>query len=351
MQFDRGYLSPYFVTDPERMEVAFENAYILINEKKISSMKDVLPLLEQIAKNGKPLLIVAEDIEGEALATLVVNKLRGTLQVAAVKAPGFGDRRKAMLQDIATVTGGKAITEDLGIKLENVQISDLGQAKKITIDKDNTTIIEGRGKHSDVEGRVKEIRGQIEKTTSDYDREKLQERLAKLVGGVAVIKVGAATETEMKEKKARVEDAMHATRAAVEEGIVPGGGVALARCVSTLDKLKVEGDEQIGVNIVRRALVEPLRQIAENSGEEGAIVLGKVNDSKENNFGYNALTGDYEDLVKAGVLDPTMVVRTALQNAGSIAALMLTTEALVADITEEKKGAPAGGLGGMGDMY
>jgi len=352
MQFDRGYLSPYFVTDPERMEVAFENTYILIHEKKISSMKDILPLLEQISKSGKPLLIIAEDIEGEALATLVVNKLRGTLQVAAVKAPGFGDRRKAMLQDIATLTGGKAITEDLGIKLENVKMEDLGQAKKVTIDKDNTTIIEGKGKHADVEGRVKEIRGQIDKTTSDYDREKLQERLAKLVGGVAVIKVGAATETEMKEKKARVEDAMHATRAAVEEGIVPGGGVALSRCVSALDKLKVEGDEQIGVNIVKRALVEPLRQIAENSGEEGAIVLGKVNDSKDNNFGYNALTGDYEDLVKAGVLDPTKVVRIALQNAGSIASLMLTTEALVAEIQEETKGAPApGGRGGMGDMY
>jgi chaperonin GroEL len=352
MQFDRGYLSPYFVTDPERMEVAFENAYILINEKKISSMKDVLPLLEQIAKSGKPLLIVAEDIEGEALATLVVNKLRGTLQVAGVKAPGFGDRRKAMLQDIATLTGGRAITEDLGIKLENVKIEDLGQAKKVTIDKDNTTIIEGKGKHADVEGRVKEIRGQIDKTTSDYDREKLQERLAKLVGGVAVIKVGAATETEMKEKKARVEDAMHATRAAVEEGIVPGGGVALARCIPALDKLKLEGDEQIGANIVKRALQEPLRQIAENAGEEGAIVLGKVNDSKDNNFGYNALTGEYEDLVKAGVLDPTKVVRTALTNAGSIAALMLTTEALVADITEEKKGvSAAGGHGGMGDMY
>jgi len=352
MQFDRGYLSPYFVTDPERMEVAFENTYILIHEKKISSMKDILPLLEQISKSGKPLLIIAEDIEGEALATLVVNKLRGTLQVAAVKAPGFGDRRKAMLQDIATLTGGKAITEDLGIKLENVKMEDLGQAKKVTIDKDNTTIIEGKGKHADVEGRVKEIRGQIDKTTSDYDREKLQERLAKLVGGVAVIKVGAATETEMKEKKARVEDAMHATRAAVEEGIVPGGGVALARCVSALDKLKVEGDEQIGVNIVKRALVEPLRQIAENAGEEGAIVLGKVNDSKDNNFGYNALTGDYEDLVKAGVLDPTKVVRIALQNAGSIASLMLTTEALVAEIQEETKGAPApGGRGGMGDMY
>jgi chaperonin GroEL len=354
MQFDRGYLSPYFVTDPERMEVSLENAYILINEKKISSMKDLLPLLEQIAKSGKPLLIVAEDVEGEALATLVVNKLRGTLQVAAVKAPGFGDRRKAMLQDIATLTGGKAITEDLGIKLENVQMSDLGQAKKITVDKDNTTIVEGKGKHSEIEGRVKEIRSQIDKTTSDYDREKLQERLAKLVGGVAVIKVGAATETEMKEKKARVEDAMHATRAAVEEGIVPGGGVALARSAAVLDKLKLEGDEQIGVNVVRRALVEPLRQIAENAGEEGAIVLGKVNDSKDNNFGYNALTGEYEDLVKAGVLDPTKVVRTALQNAGSIASLMLTTEALVAEIPEEKKGAPAGGGhggGGMEGMY
>src|SRR3989454_849706 len=352
MQFDRGYLSPYFVTDPERMEATLENAYILINEKKISSMKDVLPLLEQIAKSSKPLLIVAEDVEGEALATLVVNKLRGTLQVCAVKAPGFGDRRKAMLQDIAILTGGKAITEDLGIKLENVQMSDLGQAKKITVDKDNTTLIEGKGKHNEIEGRVKEIRSQVEKTTSDYDREKLQERLAKLVGGVAVIKVGAATETEMKEKKARVEDAMHATRAAVEEGIVPGGGVALSRCVGALDKLKAEGDEQIGINVVKRALVEPLRQIAENSGEEGAIVLGKVNDSKDNNYGYNALTGEYEDLVKAGVLDPTKVVRTALQNAGSIASLMLTTEALVAEIPEEKKGAPMpGGHGGMGDMY
>jgi chaperonin GroEL len=351
MQFDRGYLSPYFVTDPERMEVAFENAYVLIHEKKISSMKDILPLLEQISKGGKPLVIIAEDIEGEALATLVVNKLRGTLQVAAVKAPGFGDRRQAMLQDIATLTGGKAITEDLGIKLENVKIEDLGQAKKITIDKDNTTIIEGKGKRGDVEGRVKEIRGQIEKTTSDYDREKLQERLAKLVGGVAVIKVGAATETEMKETKARVEDAMHATRAAVEEGIVPGGGVALARCATALSKLKLEGDEQIGVNIVKRALQEPLRQIAENAGEEGAIVLGKVLESKDPNFGYNALTGEYEDLVKAGVLDPTKVVRTALTNAGSIAALMLTTEALVADIKEETTGAPAGGRGGMGDGY
>ncbi|GAC1430713.1 MAG: chaperonin GroEL [Terriglobales bacterium] len=354
MQFDRGYLSPYFVTDPERMEVSLENAYILINEKKISSMKDLLPLLEQIAKSGKPLVIIAEDVEGEALATLVVNKLRGTLQVAAVKAPGFGDRRKAMLQDIATLTGGKAITEDLGIKLENVQIADLGQAKKITIDKDNTTIVEGKGKHGDIEGRVKEIRSQIDKTTSDYDREKLQERLAKLVGGVAVIKVGAATETEMKEKKARVEDAMHATRAAVEEGIVPGGGVALARSAKALDGLKLQGDEQIGVNIVKRAIQEPLRQIAENAGEEGAIVLGKVLDAKDPNYGYNAFSDQYEDLVKAGVLDPTKVVRTALQNAGSIASLMLTTEALVSEIPEEKKNAPMGGGhggGGMEGMY
>jgi chaperonin GroEL len=353
MQFDRGYLSPYFVTDPERMEAALENAYILIHEKKISSMKDLLPLLEQIAKGGKPLLIIAEDVEGEALATLVVNKLRGTLQVAAVKAPGFGDRRKAMLQDIAILTGGKAITEDLGIKLENVQVQDLGQAKKITIDKDNTTVVEGKGKHSEIEGRVKEIRSQIDKTTSDYDREKLQERLAKLVGGVAVIKVGAATETEMKEKKARVEDAMHATRAAVEEGIVPGGGVALARCATALDKVKAEGDEQIGINIVKRAITEPLRMIAENAGEEGAVILGKVLDSKENNYGFNAFSNEYEDLVKAGVLDPTKVVRTALQNAGSIASLMLTTEALIAEIPEKKEApAPGGGHGGgMGDMY
>ncbi len=353
MQFDRGYLSPYFVTDPERMEVALENAYILIYEKKISSMKDLLPLLEQIAKGGKPLLIVAEDVEGEALATLVVNKLRGTLQVAAVKAPGFGDRRKAMLQDIAILTGGKAITEDLGIKLENVQIQDLGQAKKITIDKDNTTVVEGKGKHAEIEGRVKEIRSQVEKTTSDYDREKLQERLAKLVGGVAVIKVGAATETEMKEKKARVEDAMHATRAAVEEGIVPGGGVALARCAATLDKVKAEGDEQIGINIVKRAITEPLRQIVENAGEEGAVILGKVLESKESNYGFNAFSNEYEDLVKAGVLDPTKVVRTALQNAGSIASLMLTTEALVAEIPEKKEAPMPGGHGGggMGDMY
>src|SRR5216110_124976 len=291
MQFDKGYLSPYFVTNAEEMEVVLDNPYILIHEKKISSLKDMLPLLEKVAKAGRPLLIIAEDVEGEALATLVVNKLRGTLQVAAVKAPGFGDRRKAMLQDVAILTGGKAITEDLGIKLENVKIEDLGQAKKITIDKDNTTIIEGKGKKGDVEGRVKEIRGQIEKTTSDYDREKLQERLAKLVGGVAVIKVGAATETEMKEKKARVEDAMHATRAAVEEGIVPGGGVALARCATVLEKVKADGDEQIGINIVKRAITEPLRQIVENAGEEGAVVLGKVNDSKDNNYGYNAQSG------------------------------------------------------------
>ena len=353
MQFDRGYLSPYFVTDPERMEAVLENAYILIHEKKISSMKDLLPLLEQIAKSGKPLLIIAEDVEGEALATLVVNKLRGTLQTVAVKAPGFGDRRKAMLQDIAILTGGKAITEDLGIKLENVQINDLGQAKKLTVDKDNTTIVEGKGKSAEIEGRVKEIRSQIEKTTSDYDREKLQERLAKLVGGVAVIKVGAATETEMKEKKARVEDAMHATRAAVEEGIVPGGGVALVRCIAAVDALKLEGDELTGARIVKRALEEPLRQIVENAGEEGAIVVGKVNESKDPNFGYNAQTGHYEDLVKAGVIDPTKVTRTALQNAGSIASLMLTTEAMVAEIPEEKKepAMPGGHGGGMGGMY
>ena len=352
MQFDRGYLSPYFVTDPERMEAVLENPYILIHEKKISSMKDLLPLLEQIAKGGRPLVIIAEDVEGEALATLVVNKLRGTLNVAAVKAPGFGDRRKAMLQDIAILTGGKAITEDLGIKLENVQMGDLGQAKKVTIDKDNTTIVEGKGKASDIEGRVKEIRSQVEKTTSDYDREKLQERLAKLVGGVAVIKVGAATETEMKEKKARVEDAMHATRAAVEEGIVPGGGVALLRCSDAIDALKLEGDEKIGANIVRRALEEPLRQIVANAGEEGAVVIGKLRESKDTSLGYNAQTSKFEDMVKAGVIDPTKVTRTALQNAGSIASLMLTTEALVSEIPEEKKepAMPHGG-GGMGGMY
>jgi chaperonin GroEL len=355
MQFDRGYLSPYFVTDPERMECVLENALILINEKKISSMKDLLPLLEQIAKLGKPLLIIAEDVEGEALATLVVNKLRGTLQCAAVKAPGFGDRRKAMLEDIAVLTGGKAITEDLGIKLENVKIEDLGKAKKVTIDKDNTTLVEGAGKASEIEGRVKQIRQQIENTTSDYDREKLQERLAKLVGGVAVIKVGAATETELKEKKARVEDAMHATRAAVEEGIVPGGGAALLRALPALEKIKAEGDELVGVGIVRRALEEPARQIAHNAGFEGAVVIGKIRDSKDEHFGFNADTGEYVDLVKAGVIDPAKVTRLALQNAASIAGLMLTTEALVAELKEDDKKAAAaggpGGPGGMGGMY
>jgi chaperonin GroEL len=350
MQFDRGYLSPYFVTDPERMECVLEDARILIHEKKISSMKDLLPLLEQIAKMGKPLVIIAEDVEGEALATLVLNKLRGTLQCCAVKAPGFGDRRKAMLEDIAVLTGGKAITEDLGLKLENVRVEDLGAAKKIRVDKDNTTIVEGSGKASEIEGRVKQIRRQVEETTSDYDREKLQERLAKLVGGVAVIKVGAATETELKEKKARVEDAMHATRAAVEEGIVPGGGVALLRCLAPLEKLKVQGDEAIGVNIVRRALEEPLRQISQNAGHEGAVVVGRVRESAEPHFGFDADKGEFTDLVKAGVIDPAKVTRLALQNAASIAALMLTTEALVAEIRdEEKKGAamPPGGPGGM----
>jgi chaperonin GroEL len=353
MQFDRGYLSPYFITDPERMECILENALILIHEKKISSMKDLLPLLEQIAKLGKPLLIIAEEVEGEALATLVVNKLRGTLQCAAVKAPGFGDRRKAMLEDIAVLTGGKAITEDLGIKLENVKIEDLGKAKKITIDKDNSTIVEGAGKAGEIEGRVKQIRQQVESTTSDYDREKLQERLAKLVGGVAVIKVGAATETELKEKKARVEDAMHATRAAVEEGIVPGGGTALLRALTALDKIKADGDELVGVGIVKRALEEPARQIAHNAGYEGAVVIGKIRDSKDDHFGFNADSGEYVDLVKAGVIDPAKVTRLALQNAASIAGLMLTTEALVAEVKEEEKKAAAGapGPGGMGGMY
>jgi len=352
MQFDRGYLSPYFITDPERMECVLENALILIHEKKISSMKDLLPLLEQIAKLGKPLLIIAEDVEGEALATLVVNKLRGTLQCAAVKAPGFGDRRKAMLEDIAVLTGGKAITEDLGIKLENVKIEDLGKAKKVTIDKDNSTIVEGAGKAGEIEGRVKQIRQQIEITTSDYDREKLQERLAKLVGGVAVIKVGAATETELKEKKARVEDAMHATRAAVEEGIVPGGGAALLRALPALEKIKADGDEHVGVGIVKRALEEPARQIALNAGFEGAVVIGKIRDSKDEHFGFNADSGEYVDLVKAGVIDPAKVTRLALQNAASIAGLMLTTEALVAELKEEeKKAAAPGGPGGMGGMY
>src|SRR5690242_9827439 len=354
MQFDRGYLSPYFVTDPERMECVLEDARILIHEKKISSMKDLLPLLEQIAKMGKPLLIIAEDVEGEALATLVVNKLRGTLQTCAVKAPGFGDRRKAMLEDIAILTGGKPITEDLGIKLENIKVEDLGKAKKVTIDKDNTTIVEGAGKASAIEGRVKQIRSQVENTTSDYDKEKLQERLAKLVGGVAVIKVGAATETEMKEKKARVEDAMHATKAAVEEGIVPGGGVALVRGSKALDSLKLEGDQLVGMQIIRRAIEEPMRHIATNAGAEGSIVVAKVKEMKNQDEGFNAATEAYEDLVKAGVIDPAKVTRLALQNAASIAGLMLTTEALVAELKEDdKKAAAAGapGAGGMGGMY
>jgi chaperonin GroEL len=351
MQFDRGYLSPYFVTDPERMECVLENCLILIHEKKISTMKDLLPVLEQVAKMGRPLLIVAEEVEGEALATLVVNKLRGTLQAAAVKAPGFGDRRKAMLEDLAILTGGKAITEDLGIKLENLHVEDLGKAKKIVIDKDNTTIVEGAGKSSAIDGRVKQLRTQIDETTSDYDREKLQERLAKLVGGVAVIKVGAATETEMKEKKARVEDAMHATRAAVEEGIVPGGGVALLRAVPALDKLKLDGDEQIGVNIVKRALEEPLRIIATNAGFEGAIVIGKVRESKDPNLGFNAATEEYADMIAAGILDPAKVTRSALQNAASIASLMLTTEALVAEIPEEEKASAGPGGPGGPPMY
>ena len=356
MQFDRGYLSPYFVTDPDRMEVVLENPIILIHEKKISSMKDLLPLLEQVSRLSRPLLVVAEDVEGEALATLVVNKLRGTLQGAAVKAPGFGDRRKAMLEDIAILTNGKAITEDLGLKLENIGVEDLGTAKKVTIDKDNTTIVEGAGTQQAIAGRVKQIRAQIEETTSDYDREKLQERLAKLVGGVAVIKVGAATETEMKEKKARVEDAMHATKAAVEEGIVPGGGVALLRGAGALEKLELQQDQQIGVNILRRALEEPMRWISQNAGFEGSIVVQRVREAKTNNEGFNAQTETYEDLVKAGVIDPTKVVRTALQNAGSIASLLLTTEALIAEIPEEKPeapgaGGPPPGMGGMGGMY
>ena len=350
MQFDRGYLSPYFVTDPDRMECVLENALILIHEKKISTMKDLLPLLEQVAKMGRPLLIIAEEVEGEALATLVVNKLRGTLQAAAVKAPGFGDRRKAMLEDIAILTGGKSLTEDLGIKLENVHIEDLGKAKKVVIDKDNTTLVEGAGKSQAIEGRVKQLRTQIDDSTSDYDREKLQERLAKLVGGVAVIKVGAATETEMKEKKARVEDAMHATRAAVEEGIVPGGGVAFIRAIPALEKLKLDSDEQIGVNIVKRSLEEPLRMIASNAGHEGAVVLGKVKEAKDANLGFDAASEEYTDMISAGILDPAKVARTALQNAASISALMLTTEALVSEIPEEEK-APAGPPGGGPPMY
>jgi chaperonin GroEL len=357
MQFDRGYLSPYFVTDPEKMVVSLEDPYILINEKKISNMKDLLPILEQVAKMGKPLMIIAEDVDGEALATLVVNKLRGTLQVAAVKAPGFGDRRKAMLEDVAILTGGQVVSEDLGIKLENLTANDLGRAKRISIDKDNTTIVDGAGSRSALEGRVKQIRSQIDETTSDYDREKLQERLAKLIGGVAVINVGAATETEMKEKKARVEDALNATRAAVEEGIVPGGGVALVRCLPALDKIRIKADQKLGIKVIMRAIEEPLRQIANNAGVEGSVVIDKVKNG-EGPFGYNAETDNYEDLMGAGVIDPTKVVRLALQNAGSVASLMLTTQAMVAEKPEEKPeampgGAPgmgAGGMGGMGGM-
>ena len=354
MQFDQGYLSPYFVTDTERMEVVLEEPYILIHEKKISAMKDLLPLLEASARASKPLLIIAEEVEGEALATLVVNKIRGTLSGAAVKAPGYGDRRKAMLEDIAILTGGKALTEDLGIKLENVQLRDLGRAKRVVIDKENTTIIEGAGKSGEIQGRIGQLKKQIEGTDSDYDREKLQERLAKLAGGVALIHVGAATETEMKEKKARVEDALHATRAAVEEGIVPGGGVSLLRAVTALDRLKLKGDEQIGADIIRRALEEPIRQIAENAGEEGAVVVQRVREEK-NSFGFNAETGDFEDLLDAGIIDPKKVTRSALQNASSIASLLITTEAIITEIPEEEK-APAmpGGMppgGGMGGMY
>jgi len=351
MQFDRGYLSPYFVTDAERQECVLADAHILIFEKRINSMKNLITLLEHVVKLSQPLLIIAEDVEGEALATLVVNKLRGTLQCAAVKAPGFGDRRRAMLEDIAVLTGGKCISEDLGINLENVKIEDLGHAKKIIIDKDNTTIIEGAGKNTEIESRIKQLRAQIEESTSDYDGEKLQERLAKLVGGVAVIKVGAATETELKEKKARVEDAMHATRAAVEEGIVPGGGVALLRCIPALDRLKLEEDEAIGVNIVKRALEEPTRQIAVNAGHEGAVVVARVRESKDANFGFNASTEEFGDLLKAGVIDPAKVTRLALQNAASIAALMLTTEALIAEFKGEEKMAAVGAGGGMGGMY
>jgi chaperonin GroEL len=345
MQFDRGYLSPYFITDPERMECVVEDPYILIHEKKISNMKDLLPLLEQIARSGKPLLVIAEEVEGEALATLVVNKLRGTLNACAVKAPGFGDRRKAMLEDIAILTGGKALMEETGIKLEGVRLEDLGRAKRVTVDKDNTTIVDGNGTQKTIEGRIKQLRAQIEETTSDYDREKLQERLAKLAGGVAIIKVGAATETEMKEKKARVEDALHATRAAVEEGIVPGGGVALLRAVKGLDGMKAVGDEQIGVNIVRRACEEPVRQIVGNAGFEGAIVIEKIRSNNDPHYGFNAASGEYEELVKAGVIDPTKVTRSALQNAASIAALMLTTEAMIAEIPEKKSPAPMPGGG------
>jgi chaperonin GroEL len=350
MQFDRGYLSPYFISDPDRMECVLEDPYILIHEKKISNMKDLLPLLEQIARAGKPLLVIAEEVEGEALATLVVNKLRGTLNACSVKAPGFGDRRKAMLEDIGILTGGKAIMEETGIKLEGVRLDDLGKAKRVTVDKDNTTIIDGNGTQKNIEGRIKQLRAQIDETTSDYDREKLQERLAKLAGGVAVIKVGAATETEMKEKKARVEDALHATRAAVEEGIVPGGGVALLRAASALENVKVEGDERIGVDIVRRACEDPVRHIVGNGGWEGAIVIEKIRNNKDNNHGFNAATANYEDLVKAGVIDPTKVTRSALQNASSIAALMLTTEAMICEIPEKKPAPMPGGGHGPGEM-
>jgi chaperonin GroEL len=349
MQFDKGYLSPYFVTNAEEQEAVLESAYILIHEKKISSMKDLLPLLEKVAKSGKPLLIIAEEVEGEALATLVVNKLRGTLQVVAVKAPGFGDRRKAILEDIAILTGGRLLSEDLGIKLENVGLEDLGRAKRIVVDKENTTVIEGSGKNADIQGRVSQIRRQIEETTSDYDREKLQERLAKLAGGVAVINVGAATETELKEKKARVEDALHATRAAVEEGIVAGGGAALIRAQKVLDDIKLEGDQLIGVDIIRRAIEEPLRTLAQNAGVEGSIVVAEVK-KRKGNEGYNVATEEYEDLVKAGVVDPTKVTRSALQNAASISGLLLTTEAIVTEVPEEKPAAPAGGPGGHGGM-
>jgi chaperonin GroEL len=352
MQFDRGYLSPYFVTDPEKMEAVLEDAYILIHDKKISAMKDLLPVLEKVAQTGKPMLIIAEDIEGEALATLVVNKLRGTLKVCAVKAPGFGDRRKAMLQDVAVLTAGKVISEEVGFKLENTVIGDLGRAKRIVIDKDNTTLVDGAGKDKDIQGRISEIKVAIDKSTSDYDKEKLQERLAKLAGGVAIINVGAATETEMKEKKARVEDALHATRAAVEEGIVPGGGVAMLRAQDALKKVKVSSeDEQIGVDIVRRALEEPMRIIAQNAGAEGSIVVEKVRTSKEKNFGYNAQTDEYEDLVAAGVIDPTKVTRTALQNAASVASLLLTTECVVVEKKEEEKAPAMPPGGGMGGMY
>jgi chaperonin GroEL len=350
MQFDRGYLSPYFISDPDRMECVLEDPYILIHEKKISNMKDLLPLLEQIARSGKPLLVIAEEVEGEALATLVVNKLRGTLNACAVKAPGFGDRRKAMLEDIGILTGGKAIMEETGIKLEGVRLDDLGKAKRVTVDKDNTTLIDGAGTQKTIEGRIKQLRAQIEETTSDYDREKLQERLAKLAGGVAVIKVGAATETEMKEKKARVEDALHATRAAVEEGIVPGGGVALLRAALALENLKAEGDEKIGIDIVRRACEDPVRHIVGNGGWEGAIVIEKIRNSKDTNHGFNAATANYEDLVKAGVIDPTKVTRSALQNASSIAALMLTTEAMICEIPEKKPAPMPGGHGPGGEM-